>query len=317
MGDWLPVSIDASATAARGRHTNGAQSETDQRAPAPSRSLSGVFTGLFAIAVLAVLAYGFLHRDENWITAEEGLGYYLGIVGSSFILILLSYPLRKRFRFMRGWGRLPPWLKFHMLLGILGPALVLFHANFRLGASNNAAVAMIAMLVVVASGIVGRYIYGKTHNRLSGELKSLQGFRAETQAARQEFHLDFTNLPELRGTLDDIEARILNPEHGVLSSTWLYLDFSLSKGSHRRRLNRILKVAIVDDANRRGLHRPHVRAQISAARSYVSGYLGRLQRAAEFRFYERMFALWHILHVPLLFLLIAAAVVHIVAVHLY
>jgi hypothetical protein len=45
--------------------------------------------------------------------------------------------------------------------------------------------------------------------------------------------------------------------------------------------------------------------------------LDRLQRAAAFRFYERMFALWHVLHVPLLFLLIAATTVHVIAVHLY
>ncbi|MEQ1881641.1 MAG: hypothetical protein ABL878_11805 [Burkholderiales bacterium] len=160
-----------------------------------------MFAAVFGLAVVAFLIYGFSRRDENWITAEEGLGYILGIVGSSFILILLVYPLRKRFRPMRGWGRLPPWLKFHMMLGILGPSLVLFHANFRLGASNNAAVAMIAMLIVVASGIIGRYIYGKTHNRLSGELRSLKDFHAETQAARLEFHLDFTKLPELRGRI--------------------------------------------------------------------------------------------------------------------
>ncbi len=280
------------------------------------RSWQGVLVGLFAIAVVGIVAYGALRRDENWITPEHGLGYLLGIVGSVFMLILLGYPLRKRFSALRGLGRLPGWLKFHMLLGILGPALILFHANFRLGATNSN-VALLTMLIVVTSGIVGRYIYGKTHNRLSGELRSLQEFRRETQAARREINFDFTRLPELQRQLDELEARVLDPEHGILSSTWLYLDFALSKGAYRRRFRHVLRAAINADAGARGLDARYVRGQLDAASRYLSEYLRRLQRAAEFRFYERMFALWHVLHVPLLFLLIVAAVVHIAAVHLY
>jgi hypothetical protein len=33
--------------------------------------------------------------------------------------------------------------------------------------------------------------------------------------------------------------------------------------------------------------------------------------------YERLFALWHVLHVPLVYMLVAAAIAHIVAVHMY
>jgi len=37
----------------------------------------------------------------------------------------------------------------------------------------------------------------------------------------------------------------------------------------------------------------------------------------QFRVWERVFALWHAVHVPLAFLLFAAAFVHVVAVHMY
>ena len=40
-------------------------------------------------------------------------------------------------------------------------------------------------------------------------------------------------------------------------------------------------------------------------------------QAAEFSFYERIFRMWHILHMPLFCLLIATGIAHIVAVHLY
>ena len=40
-------------------------------------------------------------------------------------------------------------------------------------------------------------------------------------------------------------------------------------------------------------------------------------RVTKYNFYERSFALWHVLHIPLVFLMAVAVVVHIVAVHLY
>jgi hypothetical protein len=38
---------------------------------------------------------------------------------------------------------------------------------------------------------------------------------------------------------------------------------------------------------------------------------------AEFESYERLFSVWHALHLPLIFMLLLAASVHIVAVHVY
>jgi hypothetical protein len=38
---------------------------------------------------------------------------------------------------------------------------------------------------------------------------------------------------------------------------------------------------------------------------------------AGFSVYERVFALWHAFHLPLCFLLFAAAFVHVIAAHLY
>jgi hypothetical protein len=41
------------------------------------------------------------------------------------------------------------------------------------------------------------------------------------------------------------------------------------------------------------------------------------QRAAEFSNYERLFSLWHALHIPFLCMLVITAVAHVVAVHIY
>ncbi len=46
-------------------------------------------------------------------------------------------------------------------------------------------------------------------------------------------------------------------------------------------------------------------------------HLAAVRKAAAFAFYERLFALWHVLHLPLFILLILAAIIHVVAVHFY
>jgi hypothetical protein len=261
---------------------------------------------------VSALAYAFVRRNDNWITPEHGLGYLFGLVGTILMLILLGYPLRKRFRFMRDWGKLPNWLNFHMVLGIFGPTLVIFQSNFKLGATNSA-VALLAMVTVVSSGIIGRYIYDKTHNRLTGELRSLQDLREEMQDARDEVGFDLSRVPTLSQALDDLESRILSAELGLLSSLDLYFEFMFSVAKYRRHLMRLADQVL----ERSRLAPQEIREVRKLVGRYFTLYLQRLSRAAGFRFYERVFALWHVLHVPLLFLLIAATTVHVVAVHLY
>jgi hypothetical protein len=74
-----------------------------------------------------------------------------------------------------------------MMAGIAGPLLVLFHSTFHVG-SFNAAVALASMLLVVASGLVGRYLYRKIHRGLYGSRETaadLQGVMQQQLAQMQ------------------------------------------------------------------------------------------------------------------------------------
>jgi len=50
---------------------------------------------------------------------------------------------------------------------------------------------------------------------------------------------------------------------------------------------------------------------------YIDTRLLANKRALEFEAYERLFSLWHVLHLPLFFMLVIAGVVHVIAVHVY
>ena len=92
---------------------------------------------LFGLAVTAVLIIGWNHRDSNYLSAETGAGYVLGIIGASLMLVLLLYPLSKRVTAMTRLVPIRYWFGFHMLLGVVGPVMVLFHSNFHLGSTNS------------------------------------------------------------------------------------------------------------------------------------------------------------------------------------
>ena len=74
----------------------------------------------------------------------------------------------KRAPWLRWMGGVPVWFDIHMTLGLVGPVLVLFHANFSLGATNSN-VALICMLVVAGSGVIGRYMYTRLHAHMDGK----------------------------------------------------------------------------------------------------------------------------------------------------
>jgi hypothetical protein len=53
------------------------------------------------------------------------------------------------------------------------------------------------------------------------------------------------------------------------------------------------------------------------ARAFVDERLTACRRVAEFEALERLFSLWHLLHVPLFFVLLIAGIVHVISVNVY
>ena len=74
-------------------------------------------------AIVLLLLVGWTSRDQRYLVAESGIGYWLGIIGGSLMLLLLVYPLRKRFRLWAAIGSVKAWFRIHMILGLSGPAM--------------------------------------------------------------------------------------------------------------------------------------------------------------------------------------------------
>jgi hypothetical protein len=267
-------------------------------------------TNIFLISMAVVLYFGWTQRSDNYLSAETGAGYLLGIVGGSLMIILLLYPLSKRVSLLTRWIPVRYWFGIHMLFGIIGPAMILFHSNFHLG-STNSTIALISMLLVAGSGLVGRYIYTHIHHGLYGSRVTLNELKQETE----NNHIELLNMYDmdavLNRRLNKMEEKVLQSHAGLMTS--LLHVISLAINAHR--LKRKV-MSLVNESVDKNDEEKTLPDRKSVAHS-VNRYTLALRKAAAFRVYERLFSLWHILHLPLFIMMIITAVIHIFAVHMY
>ena len=285
-------------------------------APPPATLASQLPSLMFAAIVAAALFYGWQLRDEGHLTPESGVGYWLGIGGASAMLLLLGYPLRKRLTGLKALGSVTSWFRLHMMLGVIGPALILLHANFKLG-SLNSNVALLAMLTVASSGLVGRYLYGRIHLGLYGRRAQIAELQADVAALKGAIEGELAMPPDFLAALDRHTERAHSRRSGALFSLFTLLRLRLTSLGLKARLGRLAERHIRAQAKRLGWSWRLRRRHHKAARALIEQYLAAVNKTAAFQFYERLFGLWHVLHLPLFAILLFAAVIHVVAVHLH
>ena len=271
--------------------------------------LAYLFTGL-------IVLFGWVWRHRMPIDAGDGVGYWLGIVGASLMGLLLLYPVRKRYRFMRIFGSTTTWFRLHMVFGIVGPVLILYHSKFHLG-SLNARVALFCTLLVAGSGLIGRYVYAKIHNGLYGKKASLKELsdRARLSAEQQKYTASF--VPGLLEAMGEFDQAVMAPPATVFASMVLPLQLAVRTRLARRRLNRIVRDELSAQVARSAISPATTKKFEAVMRVFIGEHLKRVRRVAEFNFFERLFSLWLLFPLPFLHMLVVTALIHVLAVHMY
>jgi len=173
------------------------------------------------------------------------------------------------------------------------------------------------MLLVVFSGIVGRYIYSKIHMGLYGRRATLQDVQGAFARQQHVMHEIVAAEPEFADRLQRIEHRLLNHRMSlfgqIFTVPFLSLNIAWYRFMLRRRMGSILRRLAVEH----GWSLLKRRAKRRQANRVINGYLYSLRGVVEFAFYARLFALWHVLHIPLFTMLVVSGIVHVIAVHMY
>jgi len=267
-------------------------------------------SNLLLLSTAIVLLYGWTLSDNNYLTAEDGAGYILGIVGGSAMLIILLYPLSKRVALLTRLIASRYWFGVHMFMGTVGPAMILFHSNFQMG-STNSTIALFSMLLSAGSGIVGRYFYTSIHHGLYGKRVTLMELKQKTENDHAELLQLYAKDEKLNKKLIKMEETALRPYPSLITSLLHVIYLAVNAPRIRRKVLRLLKNSHTEDGDNKTLPDSKVVSQL------IKHYTLALRRAAAFKVYERLFSLWHLLHLPLFFMMIITAIIHIFAVHIY
>jgi H+/gluconate symporter-like permease len=162
----------------------------DRSARLVTREVLPFGLALLALAGLALAIDAGLHlADQVWI------GRWLGIPGLVLILSSFAYSLRKRKITTR--GKPVELLRRHERMAWVGALLVLVHAGVHFNAWLGW-LALIAMLVNVASGLTGKYLLGRARTRLEAARTRLAEQGLSPDAIEEKLYRDSLTLGLVR-----------------------------------------------------------------------------------------------------------------------
>lgn len=241
---------------------------------------------------IAVRGYSPAHR---LLRPSGPVGQTLGVLGAALMLVPFIYMLRKRVFRPKVAGNLKRWLEVHIFCGIVGPVVVTFHTAFKFNGIVSAA--YWSMVLVALSGFVGRYLYVRIPRTIRGVELSQAELEQRSAALRED--LQWTAGPEVLGALDRLESDI-----AATRPSW----FSVLSD---RRVKR--SIAELAPSLAAAMATPGTAGLVEAM---FEERIRLHQRRHSLAATKRLFDLWHVFHLPLVWVMFAIVSLH-VAVALY
>ena len=293
-------------------------SNTKPTAAVEDKSSLQVLAGeTFVYLTLAVLVWGTWRISQlGLFQSGDDVGYWVGVTGAVMMLLLLLYPLRKYLRFAQHWGNIRIWFWLHVVLGVLGPLLILLHSNFRTG-SLNAAVALYSMIVVACSGVAGRFLFQRVNRGLLGEQTDLSTLRAHVGMDREDVRSRLAFAQSVEDRLKAFEEKELEPTDSPFAKARSVLWVPILQLRVYRQCAKELDVQLRKMAASQKWSREDLQRRRYMAKRLVDHYLNSIVRVAQFSAYSFLLSLWHVAHIPFVYVLILTALVHVYAVHAY
>lgn len=238
----------------------------------------------------------FYHPDHDLFKPSGIFGHGLGIVGTLLILIgVFSYIARKRYRFLSRLGRLKYWLEFHIFLCSLGPVMILFHTAFKFG--GIVSISFWSMVAVVASGIIGRFIYIQIPRTIEGRELSLH-----------EVHEMKVNIGAL---LQNSYSLDQESYHAILESTRPKIR------EEGNLLSRMVKHYFEDQRTIAGvkeiLRRNRLaNSDVLKVSKLIKNEMALNNRIDRLQTMQQLFKYWHVAHLPFAIIMLVIMVIHVV-----
>jgi Fe-S-cluster-containing hydrogenase component 2 len=235
-----------------------------------------------------------LNGDASTVSfvSTQGLGHWLGYLGTVLMLLTLVYPLHSRL----GWFKLiskRAWLAIHMWVGLAGAAFVTYHSLFKM--DRWVVIALVATWLVVLSGAVGRYVYSWVHSGIGLAEFTKQSMEEE----RQRLGL------ELGSGLWEREQRRTDAPRGFMTGLLVMMWQDYRERAHIWWVKHFGLQHIEDKSRRRQI----ARLLADRARNH------RIRRYLETA--RKLLSVWNLVHLVVVLVMLVCAGLHIYYAILY
>jgi len=299
----LALARDASPRA----HTARASGRRARPPLAAQRWPISVILGVLVVLNAAGASYYRLPMAErvrsplhSWLRPAGLVGQSAGIAALLIFLFLWLYPLRKKYRALAFTGSVARWLDVHILAAIGLPLLVAVHASWRF--DGLVGLGYFAMLVVCASGVIGRYLYVRIPRSRSG----VESSREEIAIERRTLITEIAAATRLDPF---VVERTLSVSGGSGGGVWRTLAHLVSDDVTRWRLTRALRHRLAG-ATGAGLDKATLDRVVQLASREIS--LAQQLRMLDAT--QRVFGYWHVAHRPFAVTALFAVCVHVAVV---
>jgi hypothetical protein len=203
------------------------------------------------------------------------------------------YSWRKRSRSAR-WGKMSSWLRFHIFTGLVGPYMVLLHSSWKF--NGLAGIVLLLTVVIVLSGIVGRYIYTAIPRTADGTEIEYTELEQQIAIVESSLHKWEQSQPEMTHKLSQALGGTLERTE---SSPLAFLGRAISEVKFRYQFWQ---------AKRDFQSHYHIQAQ--ELEQLLKRKHNLLRQVRTLAMARKLLALWHSVHIPIGVVLFATAFVH-------
>ncbi len=266
-----------------------------------------IFIGIGVTLLLGVYGYQyytvpleerFFQPNYDLLKPSGLLGHGFGILGSLMMIFGVAiYMIRKRVKSFFNIGFLKHWLEFHIFLCTVGPILVLYHTAFKFG--GIVAVSFWSMVAVVASGVIGRFIYVQIPRTIQGKELGVNELNEMNEDLTRRLEKEYLINDNILLKLEKHSHTDKYKQVGFGTSFVMMMQDYFGTHSVLRQIKRELS-----HLNLKGEREKEI-LRTSKAKLTLSRRIGMLRTT------QKLFRYWHIVHLPFAITMFVIMFIHI------